>query len=243
VNPRFPQDLIQAADAKCSLDALLLAAFVEGGHEKVVDLGAGCGVIDLGLLLRDAAASEVGLDKDETQLDAARSNARLFGMEHRYAARWADFSAEEGAEEGSASADLAVCNPPWRLERAQRAPVSVRRRAALYGTDRTLELFALAGAGHLRRGGRFASVVGAERLADMFHALTAAGLCPTRLRLVHPRPGRTAVFALIEARHQVKSSLRVEPPLTLHEGRGYSKEAATFCCWLRNRDTVQADPK
>jgi len=237
---RFPQDLVQAGDAKCSLDALLLAAFVEGRHERAVDLGAGCGVIGLGLLLRDVAGSAIGLDKNEAQVEAARNNARLFGLSHRYLACLADFGGQEGVsppheakpEPGSALADLAVCNPPWRLERAQRVPRSIRRQEALYGTELTLALFAKAGACRLRRGGRYAAVVGAQRLADMFRALDGANLCPTRLRLVHPRPGRAAVFALLEARHQTKGSLRVEPPLILHENRGYSGQALAFCRWL-----------
>ncbi|MDR2726406.1 MAG: methyltransferase [Deltaproteobacteria bacterium] len=229
---RFPQDLIQAGDAKCSLDALLLAAFVEGAHERVVDLGAGCGVVGLGLLLRDAAGSVAGLEKDEAQLEAARQNARLFGLEHRYTACAADFAMDGSAGTGAKQADLVVCNPPWRLERAERPPVSARRRAALYGTEQTLALFARAGASRLRRGGRYVSVAGAERLADMMHALTGAGLCPTRLRLAHPRPGRAAAFALLEARCQVKGRLRVEPPLILHEAGGYSGQAREFCCWL-----------
>jgi tRNA1(Val) A37 N6-methylase TrmN6 len=198
----------------------------------------------LGLLLREAAGSVIGLEKDEVQVEAARQNARLFGLEGRYAALCADLTADAGADAGGdagkgdagkGDADLAVCNPPWRLSLAQRPPFSARRRAALYGTEHTLALFAGAGARRLRRGGSFAAVVGADRLADMLRALDGAGLCPTRLRLVHSRPRRAAVFALLEARRAVKGRLRVEPPLIVHdgnEGRGYSEEARAFCRWL-----------
>jgi len=238
--PRFPQDLIQAGDAKCSLDALLLAAFVEGRHERAVDLGAGCGVVGLGLLLRGVAGSVIGLDKDEAQVEAARKNARLFDLSHRYAAYPVDFAADfEGypetrIEPESPPSDLAVCNPPWRLEGAQRLPRSLRRQEALYGTQTTLALFARAGACRLRRGGRYAAVVGAQRLADMFRALDGANLRLTRLRLVHSRPGRAAVFALLEARLRIKASLRVEPPLILHENGAYSEQVLAFCRWLSN---------
>ena len=181
---RFPQDLIQAGDVKCSLDALLLAAFVQGTHERVVELGAGCGVIGLGLLLLNTAGSVVGLEKDEVQLEIARRNARQFGLEDRYEARQADFEEDRNAGKG---ADLAVCNPPWRLEGAERLPVSARRRIALYGTERTLALFAGAGASRLRRGGLYVCVVGAQRLADMICALAGAGL--RRRACVLPIPG------------------------------------------------------
>ena len=230
---RFPQDLVQADGAHCSVDALLLAAFVDGSCTRALDLGAGCGVIGLGLLLRNAAGSVEALEKDAEQCAAARTNARALGLEPRFAVRCADLEAPATAAEIWADADLVVCNPPWRLLTAQRAPASERRRAALYGTAETLPLFARAAAARLRRGGQYAAVVGAERLPDLLHALRAASLCPVRLRLVHPRPERPAVFALLAARYQVQGRLCIEPPLVLHgEGAGYSEAARQFCAWL-----------
>ena len=231
--PRFPQDLAQADDVRCSVDALFLAAFVDGMYELAVDLGAGCGVVGLGLLLRGTAARVEALELDAVQAEAAGVNARLFGLDERFAVRQGDVG-DAPQPELAHQADLVVSNPPWRLLGAQRPPVSERRRQALYGTAGTLPLFAAAGAARLRRKGVCAMIVGAERLTDLLEALRTVELCPVCLRFVHPRPGREAVFALVAARYGVQGRLRVEAPLIVHgpTGKKYSDETLRFCPWL-----------
>lgn len=231
-DPRFPQDLAQAADVRCSVDALLLAAFVQGTHARAVDLGAGCGVVGLGLLLRGVAAHVEAIERDEEQALAVGRNAVTYGMAERLTVMRADIACPPAHGTAHAS-DLAVCNPPWRLRAAQRPPTSARRAMALYGTPETLPQFVRAAALRLRRGGLFAAVIGAERLPDLLAAACAQQMAPTRLVLVHPRPEKPATFALLEARNQVQTRLRIEPPLVLH-GRTtrFSPAAQRFCPWL-----------
>jgi tRNA1Val (adenine37-N6)-methyltransferase len=235
---RFPYDLAQADDVRCSLDALLLAAFAGKGATLAVDIGAGCGVVGFGLLLRGAAATVIGLERDGRQADNARRNALALGLEDRYGIRLADIA--EDCDFPPHTADLAVCNPPWRLLPGERPPASPRRCAALYGTARTLSLFARSAARCLKPGGAFCAITGADRLADMLAALETAALRPCRLLAVHPRPGRRAVFALVEARAAVRCRLAIEPPLILHGGlhdgpgsnAAYSAQIMEFCPWL-----------
>jgi tRNA1Val (adenine37-N6)-methyltransferase len=231
---RFPHDLAQAEDVRCSLDALLLAAFVVKSGDIAVDIGAGCGVVGLGLLLRGVAATVIGLERDSRQAANARSNARDLGLQARYDIRQADIAGH--LDFPAHTADVAVCNPPWRLLPAQRPPVSARRRAALYGTAQTLPLFARTAAHCLKPGGVFCAIAGADRLADLLDAMENAALHPGRLLAVHPRAGRRAVFVLVEARSATRCRLAIEPPLVLYAGpppdAAYSGEALQFCPWL-----------
>lgn len=222
---RFPRGLTQPPGAfRCSEDALLLARFtlrgVSGsGPWRFADLGTGCGVAALALLLEASEATGLGVEIDPELTAAANSNAARLGLAGRFAAHCADL-ADWPPE--PAAFDRVICNPPWRLEGAGKVPPSPARRRALFGTAETLPLFARAAARLLRPGGRAVAVVGAARLPDMLAAFSAANLAPCRLCCVHPRPDRAAVFALVEATAPGPSGRHPAPHLT-----GFSVEPAS----------------
>ncbi len=230
--PVYPRGLEQAACARFSLDALLLAAFAPAAR-RVVDLGTGCGVAALGMLLRGTAGSALGLDSDAEQIAAARRNARRLGLSAAFSAQALDL-ADLRPYPPEDRVDLVISNPPWRRRGAERLPASPRRQRALYGDEQTFSLFCRAAAGCLERGGTMSVVTGAERLADMLAAMAEAGISPSRILAVHPRPGRLARFALIEGRYAVSARLTLPPPLFLHDGisHSYTAQAQDFCSWL-----------
>ncbi len=228
----FPRGLHQMEDVRFSVDALLLASFAPEA-ERAMDLGTGCGIIGLGMLLRNAAQHVTGLDCDPDQLDAANANAALLGVSQAFTTVCRDLSTR--GENPDQLLPLVVSNPPWREAGAERAPTSLRRQRALYGARNTLELFTRAASLYLERGGRFCVLVGAARLSEMLSVLDAGSFSPARLLCVHPRKEREARFVLVEARSHVKARLRILAPLTLHpSGRGtaYTDEALRFCPWL-----------
>lgn len=235
----FPRGLAQAEGAHFSLDALLLACFAPEA-DAAVDLGAGCGVVGLGLLLLRRTRSVLALELDSDQAEAARENARTLGFAEACTVRVCDvFDPAAPSASADAPLPLAVTNPPWRIRGAERLPASPRRQHALYGTAETLPRFAQAAARRLERGGAFCSVTGAYRLPDLLAAMAAAGLSPSRLRCVHPRPGSPAGFVLVEARNRVSARMVVEPPLFLHgpgHAQAYTSEAVRFCPWLERAD-------
>ncbi len=171
-------------------------------------MGTGCGTVALACLLRERAMSAwtgVGLDLDAELVAAATENAHRLGLDDRFRAGVADITRQEELvlwrkqAHGKAGFDLALANPPWRLEDQGRLPPSPARRRALFGTRTTLPAFAAAAAFLLRPGGRYACIVGASRLADAFAALRTVSLTPRRLRCIHPKPGAPAILALLEA--------------------------------------------
>ena len=72
----------------------------------------------------------------------------------------------------------------------------------------------------LKTGGRLYLCFPAGRLEALFTALAGADLAPKRLRFVHPRPGREANLALVDAVYQGGPGLAVLPPLFLKDADG-----------------------
>lgn len=265
----FPRGLAQPEGSfRFSVDALLLAAFAgEGvaarkgktrdggpiapdarampGHDKPLafaDLGAGCGVVGLALLLAHPGLTRwgltgTGIEIDGLLADAARDNAARLGLTERFRVLRADLAAPDmsafDALPPAGSMDLVVANPPYRRHGSGRPSPSSQRTRALFEAPVTLPAFAGAAARLLRARGRSCWVYGPDRLPDLLQELRAAGLEPKRMRCVHSRADGPATLVLVEARRAGRPGLAVEPPLALHAGEGaataLTDEALAFC--------------
>ncbi len=187
---------------------------------RVADLGAGCGVAGLGLLIRRPDLTLVGIERDPELADAARRNARTLNLPGAHVVT-GDVAEDETLRQalelirqqgGGRQFDAVICNPPWRLLGSGRLPPSAARRDALFGNAETLPVFCRAADALLRNHGRLFLVVGAARLADVLAALPRR-LRPVRLRCVHHRPDAEASLVLLEARKNSRAGLTVEAPL------------------------------
>ena len=271
---QFPRGLTQPEGSfRFSVDALLLAAFAgegltgrEGktrdvgemapdarampGHGKPLafaDLGTGCGVVGLALLLAHSGLTSAGLTSmsltgtgieiDAQLADAARDNAARLGLAERFRVLRADIAAPDttafDALPPAGSMDLVVANPPYRRHGSGRPSPSSQRTRALFEAPGTLSAFAGTAARLLRARGRSCWVYGPDRLPDLLQELRAVGLEPKRMCCVHARADGPATLVLMEARRAGRPGLAVEPPLVLHRGEGaataLTDEALAFC--------------
>lgn len=241
----FPRGLDQPEHGyRFSLDALLLASFARrplGGSG--LDLGTGCGVVGLGLLLLNPESSPrvTGLDVDPSMVHAARANAARLGLETRFQAHELNVADLPGHDDvPPESMDFALCNPPYRRPGTGRRPPDMGlaggRDAARFEAAGRLEHF-LGAAGHaLKKRAPLWLVFLPERLEELLAALGPARLAAKRLRFVHPRMDEPARILLAEAVAHGRPGLAVEPPLVLHEGHGpdtrLTAQALDFCPWL-----------
>lgn len=237
----FPRGLEQPERGyRFSLDSLLLAAFARPparGHG--LDLGTGCGVVGLGMLLRHAGADlrVTGVDVDSAMVDAANRNAALLGLECRFEARILDAARLPGHEDfPPESLDFALCNPPYRRPGTGRRPPDKGRDVARFEASGRLEHFLNAAGRVLKKRKPLWLVFLPERLEALLAGLSDAGLAAKRLRFVHPRDGEPSRILLAEAVAHGKPGMTVEPPLILHEGEGrdtrLTVRALDFCPWL-----------
>lgn len=259
---RFPRGLLQPEGSfRFAMDALLLARFAlppEGSREQsVADLGTGCGVVALALLLdalpgpeetqpppgsgptarsrRRAFMHATGVDIDPLLCEAATYNAAALGLADRFAVHTLNLTEVRGILPAEGF-DLVVTNPPYRRADQGRHAATERRTRALFETDGSLETFVRAGGFLVRNRGRFCCIYPAERLAALLTACTAARLEPKRMRMVHSKPDRDATLVLLEARKNAQPGCITEPPLILYTGQGeataLTREALEFCPYL-----------
>ena len=201
-------------------DSVLLASFVTGGTgDRIVDLGAGCGVIAI-LLEGRLGARLTAVELRPMGCSLARRSAELNGQEIEVVE--GDMrSLSESL--GRGVFDSAVCNPPYHSTRS--GAVSQKGEPGFEGTathetECTLEDVAGASSKLLKFGGKLFMCCPASRLAEAFRALTDEKLEPKRLRLVASRAEKAPYLALIEAKKGAAPGLRIEPALTIMNADG-----------------------
>ena len=194
-----------------STDSMVLADFVRlPKNARVLDLGSGCGTLGLLLCARDDGCTVTGVELEEAAHAAALENIRRNGLEGRLSSICADLRSMPPD-----SFHVCVSNPPYFSggERHSRTPT-----ARSEDTCTPAELFAAA-ARSLRFGGDFFLVHKPERLAELCHEASSAGLEPKRLRLVRHRPGAPISLILLSCRRGGKPGLQIDE-LTLYHPDG-----------------------
>lgn len=204
--------LIQSRDGyRFSVDAALLSRFVRVRKgDRVLDLGTGCGVMLLILLLSCPLGFGIGLELQEELASQARRNARLNGFEDRMAVVLGDIRHPPLAPR---SMDLVICNPPYRKARSGRVNPDSRRAIARHEIHATLEDVLGAAGTLLRKGGRLSMVYPAGRLAELLTQFRSASLEPKRLQVLFPDAGSPATLVMVEGALGARPGLEVLPPL------------------------------
>ena len=224
----FPSGLFQPEGSfRFSADALHLARFALtalNGKESVADLGAGCGIVGLALLLRRETLRVVGVEREQALADAARLNADRLGLKNCHVL-CGDVAHRETLLAARRMLKPESCHgaPPVRCRGLQSAvahagfraffPFSPASRRA--GSRTGDQPFLAAADGLLGARGSLFLALSPDKLADALRELPAR-LHPVRLRFVHPcRKGvpAPAALALLEARKNSRAPLVVEEPL------------------------------
>lgn len=247
----FPRGMAQPEQGfRFSIDALLLACFAAGRkHKNVIDLGTGCGVVGLGLLLlnpREAVPEEsfhvLGVDKDPEMVAAARSNAAKLDLAARFTPVLGNVAAMNALPDFRPGGfDAALCNPPYRPVGQGRMPSNPAKQSAMFETDTRIEDFLEAASRALAIKGRLYMVHLPEHLPRLLGHLEAVKLEPKRLRLVHAHQDKSASLFLLETGKGGNPGLSVEPPLILYRREcsptgdivhRTTDEALAFCPFL-----------
>jgi tRNA1(Val) A37 N6-methylase TrmN6 len=221
----FPRGLIQPPGSfRFSEDALRLANFLEP-RGRVLDLGTGCGVVALAVLLVHEGARAVGIERNAVLVEAARENAIRLGLADRFAVLRGDiadlagrqaegeresleYDATAGRGAGEAPGDfgedlglfdLVLANPPFRQAARGRVPANALRREALFEEANTLDIFCAAAANALAPEGRFGVIFPAERERELVDTLAQNGLTAERVLPVLTSVGKAPKRILVEA--------------------------------------------
>lgn len=204
--------LIQSKDGyRFSIDAVFLSEFVTiKPGDVVVDLGTGCGIIPLILLLTKPVRYVFGLEiQKDLALQAAR-NAVINGFDDKMEVILGDIKNPSISKK---SADVVICNPPYRKVKSGRINPDVRRAIARHELMASIDDILHAAREILRKKGRLAMIYPAERLVGILARMRRFTLEPKRLQINYPDQQSGAKLALIEAYLGGKPGLEILPPL------------------------------
>ena len=209
-----------------SVEAILLGRFAQASkRDRVLDLGAGCGVVSILMASLYRPREVVAIEIQPALAEMAARNAAINELAS-VRAICADLRQKKIASVEPASFDLIVANPPYRAVAAGRENPEHGRRVARGESTATLADFIAAARRYARRGGRIAFVFAARRSAELISTMRSNQLEPKRIRFVHPRIAMPASVLLIEARAGGGIEVAIEPPLILYERPGvYTAEA------------------
>jgi tRNA1Val (adenine37-N6)-methyltransferase len=213
------------AGYRFSIDSVLLAYHADPRPgDKVLDLGAGCGIISLILAFRapdirifavELQPELSGLAEANVNQNQLRDRIRVIHMDMRLL--------KPRITDGPA--DLIVCNPPYRRPGSGRLNPVEQRAVARHEIKVTLNDILATTRRMLRTAGRFVTIYTVERMADILVRMRSEHIEPKFMRMIHSTQDTDAKLVLIEAVKDGKPGLKVAPALIIYDEEGeYTRE-------------------
>jgi tRNA1Val (adenine37-N6)-methyltransferase len=208
-----------------SLDPFMLAQFVElKGQERVIDLGAGNGVIALLLAHEHRELEVTGLEIQGRLAEIAQENVRQNDLTGRVNIIQGDIK-EIRSLVPAESFQVAVGNPPYRKKDSGRLSPHFEKAVARHEIMISLEDFISACAYLLMNRGRANIIYHPGRLAELFTLFHRFRITPRRLRPVYSNGRSRAVMVLVEGVKNGRNPLTIEKPLIIYKEDGeYTEE-------------------
>ncbi len=213
-----------------SVDAVLLAHFFtpEPGA-RILDLGAGCGVVSLILSHRCPTASLVALEVQPRLAEILRRNVAINTLERRITVVEGDCRRIATLLPQS-SVDWVTANPPYYPTGSGRHNPETERAKARHEILGGIGEMAQAAAFVLKAGGRAVFVYPATRVETLHGVLRENRLAAKRMQRVHPYPGAEVGLVLVEAVKDGGEGLAVLPEFFICQEKGgaYTQEMAAM---------------
>ena len=236
----FPRGLKQPEKGfRFSVDALLLSAFIRPGQGwKILDLGCGCGVVGLGIILAnpDLELKVTGVDCDPQMIAFAEENAQNLGIKDKYQTLLLDIKQINHSSIEAESFDLVLLNPPYRASRQGRISPYKEKNPARFEISATLNTFIQAARFAVKNKKKVGIIYLAERLAEVMTELKTNRLTPKKMRPVYGRINKPARLCLLQAVKNGGPGLCLEPPLVLYKDEPaniLTDQAKAFCPFLK----------
>ena len=233
----YPKGLVQPRKGyRFSIDSLLLVSFVRLKKKQLIlDLGTGCGVLGIGLLLlyRSYKIKVFGIDINKDLIECAKENINLFGFKEEFFLFMGDIKQFRPKE---SIFDVVVVNPPYRFVGEGRISAYETKRDACFNTSASVEDFVKISFFSLKNRGDLYMVFLAEKFSYIVKVLKDFRFEPKRIKFVHPRQGKNASLVLIHAKKNGKVGAIIEPPLILYLNKNNTptEDLKQFCPFISN---------
>ncbi len=214
-----------------SIDSVLLAHFVKPcPTDKILDVGAGCGVISLILAYRWPSVRLTGLELQDSLALVFQRNIALNHFSDRLCLVKGDLRQIKEIIPAGVF-DKVVCNPPYYRCGAGRDNPDREQAIARHEIMANLEDTVAAVSFAVKNRGWVSFVYPAERGAALLTTLRKYKLEPKRLQIIYSYPGGPGRLILVDSMRGGGEELHIMPPFYIYKGPGsrqYSPEMAAL---------------
>lgn len=197
-----------------SLDPLLLTRFCgqPPSGSRIIDLGAGCGIIALVLARINPATSVVAVENNPEMAALVERNIQHNDLVDRVSVLVEDVINLRRSYPHSIF-DLVVSNPPFRPKGSGKISPRAGRDAARHETTAGLADFIAAAKYLVKPSGRICFIQLPSRLPEFLSLAVQMKLSVLRLRMIHSNAQTPATMFMAELAKGRHSAPVVEPPL------------------------------
>ena len=198
-----------------SIDAVLLAHLAAPRvRDRIVDLGAGCGIVSLILACRHPDVRIWGVELQPALAGLAQENVSRNRLGDRIQIAEADLRTL-GPEYAGGPVDMVVTNPPYRRCRSGRINPDPQKAVARHEIEARLSDVVFACRRLLKRAGRLSIIYPAERATDLLVKMRQVQIEPKRMVTIHSRRDAEAKLIFVEGVHGAGPGLKIGPPLAI----------------------------
>ena len=216
-------------------DTLVLYDFIRSNLQnfsgRVLDVGAGCGILGLLLKRDNKNASLNSLDILQINGEISKFNAMQNGLEAEFIN--ADFANFKDSEKF----DLIISNPPFYHDGTKQSE-DEHIRVSRYASSLNLKDFIRGISLNLKPHKRAFFCYAPDDLGEIVSYLKEFKLNLVCLKFIHTKADKPANLALFEVRNNSNSKLKVLPPLVMSENGSHTKEALEI---FKKADTNSTD--
>ena len=215
--------ILQPRDGyRAGIDAVLLAASAgakAGRGERVLDVGAGVGVVGLAVARRIADAEVALVERDPRLAELARTNIERNGLSQRVRVIAADveqpLSGQPALAALAESFDHVLANPPFHTQGRGTAAADATKAAANAMAEDSLGRWLRFLAAMAQPTGATAVIHKAEALGPLLAACEGR-FGALEVLPIHPRRDAAAIRVIVRGIKGSRASLSLLPQLTLH---------------------------
>jgi tRNA1Val (adenine37-N6)-methyltransferase len=220
--------LIQRRDGyRFSIDAILLANFVTlKKHERLLDVGSGCGIIPIYLSKQGFENKMIGVEIQKDLFDLSLRNKTVNGCDNIDFIN-GDIVSYVGHFK-KAPFHVVISNPPYTKEKSGRKSPHHSRLLARYETSLDLERLISVSSSLLFKKGRFYIIYPARRLGELIYSARSGKLELKRVRFIYPKKNEEANLFLAEFIKEGGIGTTIQQPLYIYENSSYTDEVKGY---------------
>ena len=220
--------IIQKKDGyRFSIDAFLLSNFIKiKKHERLLDIGTGCGIIPLYLSKQGNKNSMTGIEIQEELFRVAQKNKELNNCENIHFIHGDIKLLAESLKK--TFFHIIVSNPPYTKNLTGKQSPSHSRLIARYEYSIDLSTLLATTSALLNKKGRFYVIYPSKRLGELIYTANTYRLEPKRLRFIYPEKEKNANLFLVEFIKEGGVEVTIEKPLFIYDNEHYTKEIESY---------------